>query len=198
MIASLNGQVLALSATSAVIECGGVGLSVTLTPAARSSLRPGESALVLTYLVVREDALSLYGFADDAERQVFVTVQSVSGIGPRIALALVSTMTPEALSRAVATGDVAAITRVPGIGRKGAQKLILELEGKLGQAASDSLAGLPAGEAAAEATDALVSLGWPRPKARQAMDRVTAAPDAPSEVGELLKAALRLLGGGRG
>jgi len=190
MIASLTGTVLSLSATGAVIDCGGVGLAVTLTPAARTGLRQGHNATVLTHLVVREDALTLYGFASDAEREVFVTVQSVSGIGPRIALALLGTMTPDALSQAVAAGDVTALTRVPGIGQKGAQKLILELTGKLGPLAG----GRAASAMAREVSQALVSLGWSSAYADQAVSTVLEGPDAPQEVGELLKAALRHLG----
>jgi len=196
MIASLTGTVLSLSATGAVIECGGVGLAVTLTPAARTGLRRGQAATVLTHLVVREDALTLFGFASDAEREVFVTVQSVSGIGPRIALALLGTMTPDALTGAVAAGDVAALTRVPGIGQKGAQKLILELTGKLGSLAPG---GKAASATAREVSQALVSLGWSSALADQAVAAVLARDDAPTEVGELLKAALRQLApaGGR-
>ena len=195
MIAALSGQVISLSATGAVIECGGVGLAVTLTPAARSALRQGEAATVLTHLVVREDALTLYGFASDAEREVFVTVQSVSGVGPRIALALLGTMTPDALTQAVAAEDVAALTRVPGIGRKGAQKLILELTGKLGPLAGVGLTGSQVtGAVAREVSQALVSLGWSGKDAEQAIGAVLAGNDAPNEVPELLKAALRYLG----
>ncbi|MDR2378882.1 MAG: Holliday junction branch migration protein RuvA, partial [Bifidobacteriaceae bacterium] len=106
MIASLRGPVLSLTAGGAVIECGGVGLAVTLTPAARQRLRPGEEAFVCTHLVVREDSLTLYGFDDAAERDVFVVAQSASGVGPRLALALVSTLGPEGLARAVGAEDV--------------------------------------------------------------------------------------------
>ncbi|MCL1897335.1 MAG: Holliday junction branch migration protein RuvA [Micrococcales bacterium] len=199
MIASLRGPVLALSTTGAVIECGGVGLAITLTPAARKGLRLGEQASLLTHLVVKEDSLSLYGFADDAEREVFITVQSVSGVGPRIALGLLGTLTPTALIQAVASGDVAQLTRVPGIGKKGAQKLILELSGKLGQPLGDTLPGAePAGALAGQVCQALESLGWPAAAASQAVAEVMAREDAPDEVGGLLKASLRLLGGNRG
>jgi Holliday junction DNA helicase RuvA len=200
MIASLRGPVLALTAGGAVIECGGVGLAVTLTPAARSGLRLGQEGQVTTHLVVREDALSLYGFADDAERRAFLAVQQVSGIGPRIALAVVATMSPDVLAKAVAGGDVAALTRVPGIGRKGAQKLILELSGKLTETGGVSGPGAPAGGDALseQVTAALTGLGWPQAQAAQAVAKVLAPADAPAEPGEVLRAALRTLGGGRG
>jgi Holliday junction DNA helicase RuvA len=142
VIASLRGPVLVLTATSAVIECGGVGLAVTLTPGARDALRQGEEARLDTHLVVREDSLTLYGFADALEREVFVTAQSVSGVGPRLALALLSTLGADGLIRAISGEDLAALSRVPGVGRKSAQKLVLALGGKLGGAA---LAGLGAG-----------------------------------------------------
>ncbi|MDR0366158.1 MAG: Holliday junction branch migration protein RuvA [Bifidobacteriaceae bacterium] len=200
MIASLRGPVIALDAGQAVIECGGVGLAVTLSPAARDGLREGTEAHLMTHLVVREDSLTLYGFANRAERDTFVTAQSAPGVGPRLALALVATLGPEGLSRAVASEDLATLTRVPGIGRKGAQKLVLALSGKLAPAGSadGAEAGAPApadSAAAAQVSAALESLGWPSQLAAQAVAKVSADRAAPADVPGLLRAALRELGG---
>jgi holliday junction DNA helicase RuvA len=148
---------------------GGVGLLVQCTPGTLATLRPGEQARVATSLVVREDALTLFGFATDDERDVFVLLQTASGIGPRLALAMLAVFTPDALRRAVLSEDVAALTRVPGIGRKGAQRIVLELAGRLGAPGSGS-PGDAAGVAAARPGGAapwreqvragLVNLGW--------------------------------------
>ena len=132
MISHLAGTVCAISPEGAVIEVGGVGLLVQCTPGTLATLRPGEPARVATSLVVREDSLTLFGFATDDERDVFVLLQTASGVGPRLALAMLAVFTPDALRRAVASEDVTALTRVPGIGRKGAQRIVLELAGRLG------------------------------------------------------------------
>ncbi|MDR3106856.1 MAG: Holliday junction branch migration protein RuvA [Bifidobacteriaceae bacterium] len=207
MIASVNGPVLSLTANSAVVECGGVGLAVTLTPAARDGLRQGETARVVTHLVVREDSLTLYGFADAAERDVFVVAQGASGVGPKLALALVSTLGADGLARAVAAEDIAALMKVPGIGRKGAQKLVITLAGKLAPAGAGG--GLPGGGTGAgagavlpggvgaEVQAALERLGFPAPVAAQAVAAAQAGPEAPTEVSALLRAALRLVRSGR-
>jgi Holliday junction DNA helicase RuvA len=197
MIASLRGPVLALTAQTAVIECGGVGLAVTLTPAAREGLRLGAEGAVATQLVVRQDALTLYGFADVAERDTFVVAQSASGVGPKLALALVATLGADGLASAVAQEDVAALIRVPGLGRKGALKLILALAGKL--VSGDGAGGAEAAHSDVEVQvrDALQSLGWPAGAAAEAVQNISAAPDAPRDVTGLLRLALRELGGGR-
>ena len=132
MISHLDGTVSAIAPEGAVIEVGGVGLLVQCTPGTLATLRPGERARVATSLVVREDALTLFGFAADDERDVFELLQTASGVGPRLALAMLAVFTPDALRRAVAAEDVTALTRVPGIGRKGAQRIVLELAGRLG------------------------------------------------------------------
>ncbi|MDR1188013.1 MAG: Holliday junction branch migration protein RuvA [Bifidobacteriaceae bacterium] len=197
MIASISGPVLVLTATSAVIECGGVGLAVTLTPSARDRLRHGETATLLTHLVVREDSLTLYGFADAAERDVFVTVQGASGVGPKLALALVSTLGADGLTKAVASEDITALTKVPGIGRKGAQKLVLSLAGKLAPGtlgvALPGSAGGADGSVTGQVQAALVQLGFPAASAAGAVATVEAEPDAPSDVAGLLRASLRRL-----
>ncbi len=138
MIAHLDGLVCAIAPEGAVIEVGGVGLLVQATPGTLAALRTGERARVATSLVVREDALTLYGFASDDERDVFELVQTASGVGPRLALAMLASFSPDGLRQAIAAEDVAALTRVPGIGRKGAQRIVLELAGRLGSPAAPS------------------------------------------------------------
>src|SRR5579875_2693381 len=132
MIAHLDGTVSAVAPDGAVIDVGGVGLLVQCTPGTLAGLRPGEGARVATALVVREDALTVYGFATDDERNTFELLQTASGVGPRLALAMLAVFSPDQLRRAVAAEDVAALTSVPGIGRKGAQRIVLELAGRLG------------------------------------------------------------------
>ena len=130
MISHLDGMVCAIAPEGAVIEVGGVGLLVQATPGTLAGLRSGERARVATSLVVREEALTLYGFASDDERDVFELVQTASGVGPRLALAMLASFSPDGLRQAIAAEDVAALTRVPGIGRKGAQRIVLELAGR--------------------------------------------------------------------
>ena len=131
MISHLDGTVSAIAPEGAVIEVGGVGLLVQCTPGTLATLRRGDRARVATSLVLREDALTLFGFAADDERDVFELLQTASGVGPRLALAMLAVFTPDELRRAVAAEDVTALTRVPGIGRKGAQRIVLELAGRL-------------------------------------------------------------------
>ena len=137
MISHLVGEVSSVAPDGAVVDVGGVGLAVQCTPATLARLRPGERARVPTSLVVREDALTLYGFADEDERTVFELLQTASGVGPRLALAMLAVHSPDALRRAVATEDLAALMMVPGIGKKGAQRIVLELAGRLGTSGTD-------------------------------------------------------------
>jgi Holliday junction DNA helicase RuvA len=183
MISHLAGTVAAVAPEGAVIEVGGVGLLVQCTPGTLATLRPGEQARVATSLVVREDALTLFGFATDDERDVFVLLQTASGVGPRLALAMLAVFTPDALRRAVLSEDVAALTRVPGIGRKGAQRIVLELAGRLGAPGSGSpgetgavAATRPAGPAPwrEQVRAGLVNLGWQARDADQAIAAVEA------------------------
>lgn len=193
MIATVRGTVEAVSLESAVIAVGGVGLLVRATPTTLAGLRQGAEARLATSLVVREDSLTLFGFADDDERKVFETLQTVSGVGPRLALAALAVHTPDGLRSAVAAEDVAALTRVPGIGRKGAQRILLELGDKLGPATEAAPA--PVDAAMPEVVDALVQLGWSAKPAQAAVDAVLAEPDAERDVAGVLRAALRQLGG---
>ena len=131
MISLVNGIVRSLGADRAVVEVGGVGLSVSITPATSALLNIGAPAQFYTSLVVREDSLTLFGFLDDEARALFELVQTVSGIGPKVAMSIVAALSPSQLGMAVAHEDISALDKVPGIGRKGAQRLILELKGKL-------------------------------------------------------------------
>jgi Holliday junction DNA helicase RuvA len=209
VIASLTGTVAHVGLDRAVVDVGGVGYLVHATPTTLATLRVGETAGVATSMVVREDSMTLYGFGDPDERDVFEVVQTVSGVGPRLALAMLAVHTPDALRRAVAGEDLAALTRVPGIGRKGAQRIVLELGDRLGPP-SGALAGAgTAAEPAASAGDhservveALAGLGWPAKQADDAVAKVLADAGtdaiAADEVATTLRAALRLLGGHRG
>jgi len=198
VIASVRGRVLGVRLDAAVVEVGGVGLLVQATPATLAELRPGHEAELATSLVVREDALTLFGFADADERDVFEIVQTVSGIGPRLALAMLAVHTPDGLRAAVAGGDLTALMKVPGIGRKGAQRIVLELTDRLGAhvTAAAAAPAVPAADAGRDrVVDALVGLGWSAKQAGDAVDAVT-DDEAPAslDVAGTLRAALRHLG----
>jgi holliday junction DNA helicase RuvA len=210
MIAHLDGTVSSVAPDGAVIDVGGVGLLVQCTPGTLAGLRAGERARVATSLVVREDALTLYGFAGEDERNTFELLQTASGVGPRLALAMLAVFTPDALRRAVAAEDLAALTTVPGIGRKGAQRIVLELAGRLGSpgegGALPRAGGPGAGTRAApwreQVRAGLVSLGWPAREADQAIAAVEPELTGGAEAGDgqaveasvALRAALRVLG----
>jgi Holliday junction DNA helicase RuvA len=198
MIAFVRGTVAALGLSSAVIEVGGVGLEVQCTPNTLAELRRGAEATLPTSMVVREDSLTLFGFADDDEKQMFELVQTASGVGPKLAQAMLAVHSPEAIRRAVASDDVKTLTFVPGIGQKGAQRIILELRDRIG--APGSAAERPAGPAAADAWQAqvhggLVGLGWSGKEADQAVAAVV--PEAETmdvpDVARLLRLALQTL-----
>ncbi len=197
MIASLTGRVTGHTGGGVVISVGGVGLAVQTTPGTRARLRSGDEAFLATSLVVREDSLTLYGFETDEERELFEVLQTASGIGPKVAQAVLTTLTPDAIRRAIAGNDLATITTVPGIGKKGAERMVLELRDKLGYAHAAS------GSAAAgwrdTLTEALVGLGWSAAQADETVVRLSAAhPDAAaSDVPALLREALAMLGKSR-
>lgn len=201
MIASLAGTVAQVSLDRAVLDVNGVGYLVHATPATLSGLRIGESARLHTTLVVREDSMTVYGFADADEREVFEVAQSVSGVGPRIALAMLAVLTPDALRRAIDAEDTATLRRVPGIGAKSAQRIVLELSGKLGAPGADdggAVAFAPLGDGRVQVVEALVGLGWSAKVAEDTVGKVLAeagtdvVPEA--EVPATLRAALRRLG----
>lgn len=206
MIAHLDGTVSSVAPDGAVIDVGGVGLVVQCTPSTLAGLRTGERGRVATSLVVREDALTLYGFSGEDERNTFELLQTASGVGPRLALAMLAVFTPEALRRAVAEEDLAALTAVPGIGRKGAQRIVLELAGRLGLPddgpASAGTASVAAGRPASwrdQVRAGLVSLGWQAREADQAIAAVEPELNGQASGGEVdvptaLRAALQVLG----
>jgi holliday junction DNA helicase RuvA len=209
MIAHLDGTVSSVAPDGAVIDVGGVGLLVQCTPGTLARLRTGERARVATSLVVREEALTLYGFAGEDERNTFELLQTASGVGPRLALAMLAVFSPEALRRVVATEDLAALTTVPGIGRKGAQRIVLELAGRLGSPGDMPVPSSVGGGAASwrdQVRAGLVSLGWQAREADQAIAAVepelagggengVAQPsDVQVDVSVALRAALRVLG----
>ena len=195
MIASVHGTVAAVGAAGAVVEVGGVGLAVSCTPGTLARLRVGQPARLSTSLVVREDSLTLYGFADDDERSVFELLQTASGVGPRLAQAVLSVLPPTEVRRAVATADVPALTRVPGIGKKGAERLVLELRDRIGaiEAEPGPAGPTPTAPWRDQVGQALVGLGWSPREADEAVTLV--APDATDspDVPALLRAALRVL-----
>ncbi|WP_328924745.1 Holliday junction branch migration protein RuvA [Streptomyces sp. NBC_00190] len=203
MIAFVSGPVAALAPNLAVIEVGGVGMAVQCTPNTVSGLRIGEHARLATSLVVREDSLTLYGFADDDERQVFELLQTASGVGPRVAQAMLGVHSPDALRAAFASGDAKALTAVPGIGPKGAQKLLLELKGKLGAPApvvgSQRAAASEPAPWTEQLSAALIGLGYASREAEEAVSAVTPQAEAAIAAGgsapvpQLLRAALQSL-----
>ncbi|WP_040791100.1 Holliday junction branch migration protein RuvA [Nocardia paucivorans] len=201
MIASVRGEVLELALDHVVLEAAGVGYRLNATPATLAGLTRGEQARLYTALVVREDSMTLYGFADTEARDLFGLLQTVSGVGPRSAMAVLAVLEPEALRKALAAGDIAALTRVPGIGKRGAERMVVELRDKVNQV---PVPGSPAGTAAAsvltpvrdQVTEALTGLGFPLKQAEKAVDMVLAdRPDADNST--VLRTALGLLGKNR-
>ncbi|WP_346623228.1 Holliday junction branch migration protein RuvA [Blastococcus montanus] len=210
MIASVHGRVAAVGPDGAVVEVGGIGLSVQCTPGTIARLQVGEAARLATSLVVREDSLTLYGFTDDDERQLFELLQTANGVGPRLAQAVLAIHPPREVRRAVSTADVKALMQVPGIGKKGAERLILELRDRLGSTSTDTSldgpapAGLPPVTPVApwrdQLTSALVGLGWSAKEAETAVGQLAPVADeqlaatGTVEVAVLLRQALQLLG----
>jgi holliday junction DNA helicase RuvA len=202
MISSVRGEVLAIGLDHAVVEVGGVGLAVQATPNTLATLRRGQQARLATALVVREDSLTLFGFTDDEQRDVFGLLQSVAGIGPRMALATLAVLDPDALATALIDGDVKTLTRVPGIGPKVAQRMVLELKDKVVAPAVTS--GVPAlvpqragGDPRRDqVVEALVGLGFAARPAEAAVDNALTA-DTEADASALLRAALTALGRAR-
>jgi Holliday junction DNA helicase RuvA len=183
VIARLRGTVAARTGAGIVVDVGGVGYLVAATP--RVSARVGEETTVETYLHVREDALQLYGFASAEERELFELLLGVSGVGPKVALAIVSGSSPEELRRAIVRDDTARFEAIPGIGRKTAQRVVLELKEKL--AAKVAVSTPAAGPGSLLARDALVELGWTLVDAERALSGV----DESLPVEEQVRTALR-------
>lgn len=200
MIAFVRGHVATVTLNSAVLDIGGVGLEVMCTPGTLATLRPGHTATLPTSMVVREDSLTIFGFVDDDEKATFELVRTASGVGPKLAQAMLACLSPDDLRRAVAGDDVKTLTRVPGVGQKGAQRIILELKDRIGAPTG------PRGSSVAvviepwrdQVHQGLVGLGWSAKDADRAVDAVAAdAADADSttepDVGALLRAALQSL-----
>ncbi|MDY6055490.1 Holliday junction branch migration protein RuvA [Micrococcus sp.] len=203
MIASLTGTVERVALDHAVISVGGVGLSFHATPQTLAALHEGREGSVQTHLAVKEDALTLYGFADRDEREVFEVLLGANGVGPRLALAVLAVHHPEAVRRAVAEEDEKALTRVPGIGPKMARKIIVDLAGRLvptGERIPDAEEAAPAADAPAWHTDvvqAMAGLGWSEKEALRAVEAtLTARPelDEARDVPALLRATLSDVG----
>jgi holliday junction DNA helicase RuvA len=212
LIASVHGRVAAVSPDGAVVEVGGIGLAVQCTPGTIARLTVGEQARLSTSLVVREDSLTLYGFADDDERQLFELLQTANGVGPRLAQAVLAIHPPREVRRAVTMGDLKALMRVPGIGKKGAERLVLELRDRLGAPTADTGLDGGAGVPAAlgpltpvapwrdQLSAAIVGLGWSSRDADTALLALSTVADEQLattgrvDVAVLLRQALQLLG----
>jgi holliday junction DNA helicase RuvA len=197
MIAFVRGPVAAVQVDSAVVEVGGIGLQVMCTPATLAGLRIGAETTLATSMVVREESLTLFGFADTDERSLFELLQTASGVGPKLAQAMLAVHPPDTLRRAVAEDDVRTLTAVPGIGQKGAQRIILELKDRIGPATGSGSSTPTVASAAwqGQVHAGLVGLGWSAREAEKAVAAVAPEADGQStpDVGALLRAALRTL-----
>ena len=198
MIAFVRGEVASVGLTSAVVDVGGVGLEVNCTPATLATLRRGSQATLPTSMIVREESLTVFGFLDEDEKSVFELVQTASGVGPKLAQAVLAVLSPDELRRAVSQEDVPTLTRVPGIGQKGAQRIILELRDRIGPpvgtAAVAGRTGTPAPPPWRDQVhEGLVGLGWSAKEAEKAVDAVAPQAGDVPDVGALLRAALRTL-----
>lgn len=198
MIASVRGTVIALAPDAAVVDVGGVGYFVRATPGTLAGLAIGGEATLHTTLVVREDSMTLFGFAAADERDLFELLQTASGVGPRLAQAALAVHPPNAVRRAIATGDQRVLTQIPGVGKKGAERLILELKDRIGPIIGDDDA--PVVPVARpmwreQVQQGLIALGWTQ---KDAATAITALADSVEgdrpNVPELLKRAIRLLG----
>ncbi|TDQ01310.1 Holliday junction branch migration protein RuvA [Labedaea rhizosphaerae] len=196
MISSLRGTVLAIGLDHAVVEVGGVGFAVQATPATLATLRRGEEATLATTLVVREDSLTLFGFADPDARELFGLLQTVSGVGPRLAMATLAVLEPDRLRAALADGNLAVLTQVPGVGRKSAERLVVELRDKVGKlpVAGDGAAAASSQAGVRESVvEALIGLGFASRQAEQAVDAVL-ADNGTGDTSVVLRKALTTLG----
>jgi Holliday junction DNA helicase RuvA len=196
VFALLTGRAVSVTASSLVVEVGGVGFAVLTTPSTLAEVRPGEGVTVHTHLVVREDSLTLYGFPTAAERDAFIALQSVTGVGPRLALSMLAVHSPGTLAAIVAEGDKASLERVPGVGPKVAARLLLELAGRLPEG-GPAATRLPS-DGREQVTEALVGLGWSARDARLNVEAVAPGAISPDEVSVVLRAALQRLGGVHG
>jgi holliday junction DNA helicase RuvA len=197
MIASVRGVVTAILHDSAVVEVGGVGMRVLCTPGTLAGLRIGTEARLATTLIVREDSLTLFGFADEDEKQLFELLLTANGVGPRIAQAVIAVHQPDVVRRALAGGEVAVLTAVPGIGKRGAEKMIVELKDKIGPIGlgGTGSAGLLSGAWQEQVRQGVLALGWSASQADQAVAALAETIDGEAPpVPLLLRQAIRLLG----
>jgi len=196
VIAFVRGTVDSISLTSAVLEVGGIGLELQCTPNTLADLRRGAVATLPTSMVVREDSLTLFGFADEDEKQMFELVQTASGVGPKVAQAMLAVLAPEAIRRAVSSDDVKTLTSVPGIGQKGAQRIILELRDRIGAPGSSATlpaSGVPVDDWQSQVHGGLVGLGWTGKEADRAVAAVAPQAGDTPNVANLLRLALQTL-----
>lgn len=195
VISFLSGTVHRIAADHLVVLTYGVGRKVHVTPDTLANTRHGADIDLVTSLVVREDSMTLYGFATEDENHTFEVLLSISGIGPRLAMAILSVMHPDELAAAISGQDATALTRVPGIGKKGASRIILELENKLPKlVASTPGPQLSFGGGNQQVVDALVGLGWKEPQAEDVVQEVVNDLGADAGTSVLLKASLKVLG----
>jgi Holliday junction DNA helicase RuvA len=189
-------MVAALGPDGAVVDVGGVGLAISCSPGTLARLRVGEQARLATSLVVREDSLTLYGFADDDERALFELLQTANGVGPRLAQTILAVHPPREVRRAIATEDLAALTTVPGIGRKGAERIVLELRDRVGsvETAPADLGVAPVAPWREQMRQALAGLGFTGKEAADAIDVVAADAGDTPDVSALLRRSIQLLG----
>ncbi|MFC1473435.1 Holliday junction branch migration protein RuvA [Rhodococcus qingshengii] len=196
MIASVRGEVLDIALDHAVIEASGVGYRVNATPVTLGALHRGSEARLFTTMIVREDSMTLYGFSDTESKDLFSLLQTVSGVGPRLAMATLAVLEPDALRRALSEGNLTALTRVPGIGKRGAERMVVELRDKVDAVATTvgAASGVVVGSSIRDQiVEALEGLGFPIKQAEQATDSVLAeSPEATTSVA--LRSALSLLG----
>lgn len=189
MISSLSGKISGFSSGAIEVEVAGVGYLVNVPLSLLADLRLGEQLRILTHMVVREDSMTLYGFTGLEQRELFQSLISVSGVGPKLALAILGAISPGAFRKALAEGDKELLTSVPGLGKRGAERIILELKEKLGVAGADHAGG----SKASEVKDALIGLGYSPAELRGVLDRTFAGASDGATVEDLVKAALREL-----
>lgn len=205
MIGMLNGSVVSVESDLALIDVGGVGYETRMPSADLSSIHAGQDIRVYTSLNVSQDAITLYGFLTPASKRMFLQLQKVSGVGPKVALSLLSTLSPDRLARAVSDGDATALAKAPGLGKKGAQKIILELKGSIDLSQIEGSSASSASQVdtgALQVVEGLMSLGWRQQDADKAVDEVCreqgiVTPLSEQDVPRVLKLALASLDRGR-
>jgi Holliday junction DNA helicase RuvA len=196
MIALLTGEVRSISSDRVVLEVNGVGYLVSVTPATSATLSLGSALTLHTSMIVREDSMTLFGFLDPKSRETFELVQTVSGIGPRVALSILAHLTPDSLAHAIANESIDTLSAVPGIGKKGAQRILLELKGKMAASGSHTSTQVSASLWREQLSGALASLGY-SPRDADAVISIVAidyanrgVDPATADLSDLLKAAL--------